>query len=733
MVTSSTHDKAVAIDSEPAYRVRPGRPHPLGATPDAHGTNFALFSQDATAVQLLLFDDARRARSRSRPSTSTRTSTGRSTSGTSTCTGCRPGMHYAYRVDGPQDLQRQGTASTRTRCCIDPYARGNTNDALGPRRRLRAGRQRRDVACAASSSTLPRLRLGGRPAAQPADERHRHLRDARPRLHAARRPRASSIPGTFLGRHREDPVPAVARRHRGRADAGLRVRRDRGLRDQPARPASRSSTTGATAPIGFFAPHASYCVRPDEGEPASANSATWSRPCTRPASRSSSTSCSTTPARATTRARPISFKGLDNSIYYHLEPDDQQYYTNYSGCGNTVNCNHPIVAEVHRRVPALLGRARCTSTASASTWRSILSRGEDGAPMGDPPVVWHIELDDDAGRHEDHRRGLGRRRPLPGRATSRATAGPSGTAAIRDDVRRFVKGDRGHGRRRSRRASPAAPTSTRPTASCPINSINFITAHDGFTLNDLVSYNEKHNEANGEGNRDGTDDNLSWNCGVEGDTDDPAIEALRSRQVKNFADHPDALAGRADDRHGRRGPPHAARQQQRLLPGQRDHLVRLDAASTSTPTWCGSPASSSRFRKDHPNLRRTTVLHRRAQRARPADISLARRAGSTQPGWDDPESRVLAFTLAGFPEHADDQAATGYPRDDEHGLGGRSTSTSRQLDGRRWHRVHRHRAGARRTTSRRPGQEEPSSRAARTGSATGASWSLSRSQCIGDA
>ena len=109
-------------------------------------------------------------------------------------------------------------------------------------------------------------------------------------------------------------------------------------------------------------------------------------------------------------------------------------------------------------------------------------------------------------------------------------------------------------------------------------SVNFVTCHDGFTLNDLVSYNEKHNEANGEDNRDGANDNRSWNCGVEGPTDDPAIEALRNRQVKNFLDRDDALAGRAHDPDGRRGAAHPGRQQQRLLPGQRDQLVRLVAA-----------------------------------------------------------------------------------------------------------------------------------------------------------
>ena len=148
---------------------------------------------------------------------------------------------------------------------------------------------------------------------------------------------------------------------------------------------------------------------------------------------------------------------------------------------------------------------------------------------------------------------------------------------FRDDVRDFFRGEPGSVRRVADRlvGSPEVYGHKEREAE---QSVNFVTCHDGFTLNDLVSYDGKHNEANGEDNRDGANDNRSWNCGVEGPTDDPAVERLRNRQVKNFLDGHAAVAGRADDPDGRRGPAHAARQQQRLLPGQRDQLVRLDAA-----------------------------------------------------------------------------------------------------------------------------------------------------------
>ena len=144
---------------------------------------------------------------------------------------------------------------------------------------------------------------------------------------------------------------------------------------------------------------------------------------------------------------------------------------------------------------------------------------------------------------------------------------------FRDTVRDFWRGE-----------APASALAPRLCASGdffnhrgrkPWACVNFITAHDGFTLNDLVTYNDKHNEANGEDNKDGSSDNRSWNCGVEGPTDDPEINALRERQITQHAGDAAAVAGHADAARRRRVRPHAAGQQQRLLPGQRDQLARL--------------------------------------------------------------------------------------------------------------------------------------------------------------
>ena len=180
--------------------------------------------------------------------------------------------------------------------------------------------------------------------------------------------------------------------------------------------------------------------------------------------------------------------------------------------------------------------------------------GEGGYQVGNFPVLW-AEWN---GKYRDTMRDFwrGRRRPSPS----------------------------------SRRGSPARATCTRTDGRHPSASINFVTAHDGFTLADLVSYEHKHNEANGEDNRDGTDDNRSWNCGVEGPTDDPAVLALRARQQRNFLATLLLSQGVPMLSRRRRDRPHAGRQQQRLLPGQRDQLVRLGARPGAASGCWASPA-----------------------------------------------------------------------------------------------------------------------------------------------
>ena len=226
----------------------------------------------------------------------------------------------------------------------------------------------------------------------------------------------------------------------------------------------------------------------------------------------------------------LSFRGFDNLTYYILE-QDRSRYANYSGTGNTLNANHPIV----RRM--ILDSLRYwVKEMHVDGFRfdlaSILGRGESGQLIPNPPVLWDIESDPElAGT-----KLIAEAWDAAGLYQVGSFIGDSWkewNGRFRDDVRSFFHGEEGSVTRFADRliGSPAIYGHKEREAE---QSVNFVTCHDGFTLNDLVSYNSKHNEANGEDNRDGTNDNRSWNCGVEGPTDDPTVEKLRNRQVKNF-------------------------------------------------------------------------------------------------------------------------------------------------------------------------------------------------------
>ena len=227
------------------------------------------------------------------------------------------------------------------------------------------------------------------------------------------------------------------------------------------------------------------------------------------------------------RGPTISFRGLDNKTYYMLTPEG--YYYNFSGTGNTLNCNNPVVRNMVLDCLRYWA-AEYHVDGFRFDLASILGRAPSGAPLNNPPLLETLAFDPvlakckliaeawDAG-------GLYQVGSFPAYGRWAEWNGK-----YRDTLRRFIKGDEGMVRDLATRiaGSPDLYQERGATAS-----INFVTAHDGFTLFDLVSYNEKHNHANGEDNQDGANDNYSWNCGAEGPTDDPEINALRARQVRN--------------------------------------------------------------------------------------------------------------------------------------------------------------------------------------------------------
>jgi glycogen operon protein len=337
----------------------------------------------------------------------------------------------------------------------------------------------------------------------------------------------------------------------------------------------------------------------------------------------------------------IGFKALAGEDFYHRDSADRSRFRDYSGCGNTVNCNHPLVANF-----ILHCLEYWTESLGVDGFRfdlaSVFARGEDGAPLENPPLTWGIELSHALAR-----------RPVIAEAWDAAGLYHVGAfpgmrwaewnGRYRDSVRRFVRGEPGMLGEIATRIAGSQDLYGRRT---PLHSVNFVTCHDGFTLRDLVSFDAKHNEANGEDNRDGSNDNLSWNCGAEGDTDERAVLELRRRQAKNFMailmlsqGVPMILAGDEVLR-SQRGNNNAYSQDNelswfdwRLLDSERD-MLRFTRALIA-------------LRRRHPSLRRTRFFSGAPTTIRLPDITWHGER-LFDPKWHDAQSRLLAFTIAGL-------------------------------------------------------------------------------------
>jgi len=493
---------------------------PLGATVTCRGVNFSLYSRDASRIELLLFDredDAIPARVIPMDPSANRTyhywhvyvPT------------VQPGQLYGYRVHGPFDPSR-GLRFDPTKVLLDPYGRG----VAVPKNYSRKAAQHQDdnVATAMKSVVLdPRLYdwEGDVPLKRPSSQTivyEMHVKGF------TRHPNSGvckDIRGTFLGltekiSYLQDlGVPAVEL---------LPVFQF----DPQDCPAGRVNYWGY-APVSFFAPHQAYSSRRDP-----LGAVDEFRDMVKSLHRAGIEVILDVvfnhTAEGDHHGPTLSFRGIDNSTYYLLE-QDRSRYANYSGTGNTLNANHPIV----RRM--IVDSLRYwVEEMHVDGFRfdlaSILARDHRGDVMSVPPVLWDIESDPVlAGT-----KMIAEAWDAAGLYQVGSFVGDSWkewNGRFRDDVRSFLRGDNGALRAFADRLLGSHEIYRHKEREAE-QSVNFVTCHDGFTLNDLVSYNQKHNEANGEQNRDGGDDNRSWNCGVEGPTTDPEIERLRTRQVKNF-------------------------------------------------------------------------------------------------------------------------------------------------------------------------------------------------------
>ncbi len=503
-----------------AMRLAPGRSFPLGATLGSGGANFSVFAKHGEAVELCLFDrveDGVPARTIELDPSIHRTYHYRH----AFVPEVAAGQLYGYRVHGPFAPER-GLRFDPDKLLLDPYGRCVA---------LPAGRSRQAAAAPGdNAATAPKSVV--------VDSLAYDWEGDQPPC----RPFAKTvIYEMHVGNFTRHPSSGVAPDLRG-TYAGLIEKipylQDLGVSavellpvfafDAQDAPPGRVNDWGYQ-PLSFFAPHPGYSSRRDP-----LGALDEFRDMVKALHRAGievildvvyNHTCEGGAGGPT-----ICFRGLANDTYYILGTD-RATYADYTGCGNTLNANETVV----RRM--IVDSLRYwVSEMHVDGFRfdlaSALSRDETGCPMTSPPILWDIESDpvlanvkliaeawDAAGLYEV--------------GCFVGDSWKEWNGCFRDDVRAFLRGDNGTVRALASRLM-GSPDLYAWQEREPEQSVNFVTCHDGFTLNDLVSYNVKHNEANGENNRDGADDNRSWNCGVEGPSNDPEVERLRNRQIKNF-------------------------------------------------------------------------------------------------------------------------------------------------------------------------------------------------------
>ncbi|HEV2527567.1 MAG TPA: glycogen debranching protein GlgX [Thermomicrobiales bacterium] len=512
-------------------RVWPGRPYPLGATWDGQGTNFALFSENAEAVDLCLYPSLEATEA------SDTVRLREVTAHVWHCylPGVRPGQLYGYRVHGPYDPEN-GHRFNANKLLLDPYARAiaGTTDWKAPVSGYRPGDPAEDLSFDDRDDAygVPKSVIAD-PYFDWANDRHPDIPwhnsviyEVHVKGFTHTHPMIpEDIRGTYAGLAHPVAIDHLKRLGvtavellpvHAFLDDGFLV--DKGLRNY----------WGYNS-IGYFAPEARYSSTGQQGEQVNEFKAMVKALHTAGIEVILDVVYNHT-AEGNHMGPTLSFRGIDNAVYYRLMQDDQRYYQDFTGTGNTLNVRHPQVLqlimdslrywvqEMHVDgfrfdLASALARElyavdRLSSFFDIIHQDPILSQvkliaepwdvGEGGYQVGNFPVLW-----------------------------------TEWNGMYRDSIRSFWRGDEGMiadlGYRLTGSSDLYQSDGRRPYAS-----INFLVAHDGFTLHDLVSYNEKHNEANGENNNDGHNDNLSNNYGVEGPTDDPAIIGIRERQKRNM-------------------------------------------------------------------------------------------------------------------------------------------------------------------------------------------------------
>ena len=501
-------------------KVTTGQSAPVGATLTREGVNFSIFSRHASGVDLLFFeqeDDSQPTRVISLDPSVNRTYYYWRVF----VPEVEPGQIYAYRMAGPFD-PASGLRFDPAKVLLDPYGRGT----VVPKN------YSREAACSPGDDAATAMK------SIVIDSRAYDWENDTP----LRRPSSQTIVYEMHVRgFTRDASSGVSEDKRG-TYAGLIEKipylQQLGISAVELLPVfqfdAQDSPPGLVnywgyAPISFFSPHQAYSSRRHGSGPVDEF-----RDMVKALHRAGIEVILDVVFNHTAEGNhagpTLSFRGVDNRTYYMLE-QDRSWYANYTGTGNTLNANHPVV----RRM--IVDSLRYwVEEMHVDGFRfdlaSILTRDSSGCPLANPPVLWDIESDPSlAGT-----KLIAEAWDAAGLYQVGSFVGDSWrewNGKFRDDVRSFFRGEPGSVGRVADRiiGSPQIYGHKEREAE---QSVNFVACHDGFTLNDLVSYNDKHNEDNGEGNRDGANGNRSWNCGIEGPTDDPAIERLRNREIKNF-------------------------------------------------------------------------------------------------------------------------------------------------------------------------------------------------------
>lgn len=621
------------------YNLRTGSPYPHGAKATEAGVNFSILSRHASSVELVLFATAQC----ERPFQIISLEKEKNHTFFSWHVFVEElpvGTWYAWRFDGPSNTRESGLRFDKDKLLLDPWARAVSDHLWN-----------RAAACLPGDNSQHAMR------AVVVDDKYdwegdvplpiRSEKAIIYELHVGGFTRHSSAkvkhPGTFLGLIEKIPylqelgithvelLPVMAFDEQDIPPQSFEL----GLKNY-----------WGYSTHSFFSPHPGYCVTPENG-----THINEFRDLVKALHKAGIAIILDVVFNHTSEAGAdgpiINFKGITGNSFYLTDKWDKRVFLDYTGCGNTVNANHPLVSNFIISCLEYWVREMHVDGFRFDL-ASALARGEDGSVLQDPPLVWGIELSEQLARTKLiaeawDAAGLYQVGSFPGYRWG------EWNGLYRDSIRRFLRGDQGIISEVATRICGSSDLYQHQNR-LPISGINFITCHDGFTLNDLFSYNEKHNLANGENNRDGCNHSISFNCGIEGPTDNAEILKFRKKLNKNA--YAILLLSR--------GVPMLLAGNEFLHSQQGNNNCYCQDNELSWINWQQTEDNVDilRFVKEMIKIRKrhASLMRRRFLTGKPLegkslpDIAWQGVEPKTEPDWNNPDCKILAYTLAAVAE-----------------------------------------------------------------------------------